>query len=186
MYLWAFVPQLQEWQFIIATPLVDTKGPIAAYGEVQRALEKHGVYKDIPLRRIFLKSPKDRVLTLLEKQSRAAPHEDFREVNAPIAGDFVEDAYLYVGSIHIVQVQRAKPDTAEVYSVIYTPYKGPGGAAPSVRIVGAASLRDFLEIKLHIARDIVDSALRNLDEYGTAFVPEVHLTVHELKRLGLG
>ena len=41
-YLWAFVPQLQEWQFIVATPLVDSKGPLAAYSEVNKVCGKRG------------------------------------------------------------------------------------------------------------------------------------------------
>src|SRR6266571_2147285 len=73
IYLWAFVPQLEEWQFMIATPFVDTKGPLSAYGEVNKALQKEGIFEDTPLRRIFLKSPSDPVLKSLEKQSRAVP-----------------------------------------------------------------------------------------------------------------
>lgn len=94
VYLWAFIPQLQEWQFMIATPLVDTKGPRAAYGEVDRALQREGVLDEVPLRRIFLKSPNDKVLKSLEKESKAVPQETFRVINEQIGGNFVEDAAI--------------------------------------------------------------------------------------------
>ena len=79
---------------MVATPLVDAKGPLAAYGEVNKALQKEGVFDDAPLRRIFLRSPNDKVLRSLEKESKAVPQEAFRVVNEQIAGNFVEDAYV--------------------------------------------------------------------------------------------
>lgn len=79
---------------MIATPLVDTKGPRAAYGEVDRALQREGVLDEVPLRRIFLKSPNDKVLKSLEKESKAVPQETFRVINEQIGGNFVEDAAI--------------------------------------------------------------------------------------------
>src|SRR5271168_752995 len=108
VYLWAFIPQLQEWQFMVATPLVDTKGPLAAYGEVNRALQEEGIFEDVPLRRIFLKSPNDRTLKTLEKESRAVPQETFRVVNEQITGNFVEDAYVYSGSLDIAEFENPR------------------------------------------------------------------------------
>jgi hypothetical protein len=183
VYLWAFVPQLQEWQFMVATPLVDTKGPLAAYGEVNRALQREGVFDDVPLRRIFLRSPSDRVLKSLEKESRAVPQEAFRVVNEQIAGNFVEDAYLYTGFIQINKLQTRT--NFPVYSVFYAPYEGPGGIVPDRRIQGADQLRDFLKNNLHIGEAAVESVLRSLDERGNATVPNVELRNKELKRLGL-
>jgi hypothetical protein len=182
--LWAFVSDLQEWRFIVATPLVDTKGPLAAYSEVNRALHKGGVFDDVPLRNIFLKSPNDRVLKSLEKESRIVPHEDFRVVNAPIAGSFVEDAYVYTGFIHVVRLSNYSADHI-IYSVIYAPYEGPGGAVPSVKQEGAEKLRHFLKNRLHIGPEWIDSALRNLGERGSASIPNVELKTGDLRRLGL-
>jgi hypothetical protein len=182
--LWALISDLQEWRFIVATPLVDTKGPLAAYGEVNRALQKEGVFDDVRLRNIFLKSPNDKVLKSLEKESRFVPHEDFRVVNAPIAGSFVEDAYVYTGFIHVVRL-RNHPDDHPIYSVIYAPYEGPGGLVPSVRKEGAETLRKFLGNRLHIDAEWIDSALRHLGERGSASIPNVELKTGDLKRLGL-
>src|SRR5579863_136779 len=173
VYLWAFIPQLQEWQFMVATPLVDTKGPLAAYGEVNRALQKEGVFEDVPLRRIFLKSPNDRVLKSLEKESRALPQETFRVVNEQIAGNFVEDAYLYTG---FIQVQRL-PNKGQhsVFSVFYAPYEGPGGFVPPYYKTGVDHLRIFLKTELHVSDDVIESVLRDLDRTDSATIPNVVL-----------
>ena len=185
VYLWAFIPQLQEWQFIVATPLVDTKGPLAAYSEVNKALQKEGVFDDIPLRRIFLRSPNDRVLKSLERESRAVPQEAFRVVNESIGGNFVEDAYLYTGSIHIVQFENSRRPSPNKYSLVYTPYSGPGGAVPSLELDGIESVRDFLVSKLRIHRFAVESAMKELSTTSSTSIPNVQLRRSELKRLGL-
>ena len=185
VYLWAFIPQLEEWQFVIATPLVDTKGPLAAYGEVNKALQREGVFEDVPLRRIFLRSPHDRVLRSLERESRTVPQEAFRVVNEPIAGSFVEDAYLYTGSVHIVQLENSRGIVPNRYFVIYAPYSGPGGAVPSVKLDGTEGVREFLTSRLHIDELVVDAALKELPTKGSTSIPNVQLRTPELKRLGL-
>lgn len=185
VYLWAFVPQLQEWQFMVATPLVDTKGPLAAYGEVNRALQKEGIFDDVPLRRIFLRSPHDKVLKSLERESRAVPQEAFRVVNEQIAGSFVEDAYLYQGSIDIMALTNARGGVPSKYSVVYLPYSG-GGAAPSRQIDGTEGLRDFLESKpLRLRSDVVESTIKGLSESGSASISNIQLRTQDLKRLGM-
>ncbi|MGA8761736.1 MAG: hypothetical protein WB562_02515 [Candidatus Sulfotelmatobacter sp.] len=184
VYLWAFIPQLQEWQFMVATPLVDTKGPLAAYGEVNKALQREGIFDDIPLRRIFLRSPNDRVLKSLERESRAVPQEAFRVVNEQIAGNFVEDAHVYSGSIDIMQ-SEPRGGAEQQYLVIYTPYSGPGGAVPTVRVQGREQLREFLERRIGIRREVVDNTLRELVEKGDGVIPNVQLKRSELRRLDL-
>ena len=185
VYLWAFIPQLEEWQFMIATPLVDTKGPLAAYGEVNKALRKEGFLGEVPLRRIFLKSPNDRVLRSLEKESKAVPQEVFRIMNEQIAGSFVEDAYVYSGSLDILRSEPVRDDAEPRFLVVYAPYSGLGGAVPSVQLEGTEELREFLQRKVGIRRDVVDRALRDLSESGNSAIPNVQLRHHELKRLGL-
>jgi hypothetical protein len=180
VYLWAFIPQLQEWQFMVATPLVDTKGPLAAYGEVNRALQREGVFEDVPLRRIFLKSPNDRVLKALEKESRAIPQEAFRVVNEQIAGNFVEDAYVYSGSLDISEFEnpRGAPST---YYVAYVPYSGLGDAA--ARIDGIDNLRKLLVSDLRINQSVVDTTLKELPEKKRVLIPNLQLRAKDLKRL---
>ncbi len=181
VYLWALVSD--EWLFIIATPLVDSKGPLAAYDQVNRALQRAGMLADVPRQMIFLMSPNDPELKTLEKQSKAMSQEAFRVVNASIAGRFVEDAYLYTGFVSIVQLQ-GKADQP-TYSVFYVPYSGPGGFVPSVKFGGIENLRAFLITKLHIEDNVVESTLRELPTKGNAAIPNVHLRTQDLRRLGL-
>jgi hypothetical protein len=181
--LWAFASDSEEWQLTIATPLVDEVGPLAAYGKVQKALQKTGIEDEFPLRRIFLRSPTDRVLRMLQRESRIWGREDYRLVNASIEGSFVEEAYLYAGFIQINQLQRKT--ASPVYSVFYAPYDGPGGIVPDRKIQGSDRLRYFLKNILHMSEGAVETALRNLEERGSATVPNVELKHKDLRRLGL-
>lgn len=185
VYLWAFIPQLEEWQFIVATPLVDSKGPLSAYAEVNRALLKAGVFDNAPIRRIFLRSPNDRVLKMLEKESKAVPEESFRVVNEQIAGNFVEDAYLYTGSLDVFRSEPTRKGEESIYRVIYMPYSGRGGAVPVLGIKGMDNLMDFLERKVSVRRSAAEEAIRELTLGGDTTIPNVQLSYAQLKRLGL-
>lgn len=152
---------------------------------VNHALRKAQVFDDIPMRRIFLRSPKDRVLMELERDSRAVPREAFRVVNAEIAGNFVDDAYLYSGSIHIVRTASSKGVAPGKYSIIYTPYTGTGGAAPSVQFDETDAVREFLTRRIRIQPSIVEKSLSDLSSDGSTSIPNVQLGLGELRRLGL-
>ena len=176
VYLWAFIAQLQEWQFIIATPLVDTKGPLAAYGEVNKALQKEGLFEDVPSRRIFLKSPTDRVLRSLEKESRVVSKEAFRVINEPIAGTFVEDAYLYTGSLRVIGPDESTPDE---YFAFYVPH-----SRRVLTLAGIEGVREFLG-KIPLSREVLEYALKQLTDHNGVSIPNVQLRPHDLKRLNL-
>ncbi len=168
---------------MIATPLVDSKGPLAAYADVNKALQREKVFEEIPARRIFLKSPNDKVLKSLEKESRTVPREDFRVVNDQIEGSFVEEAYLYTGFISIAKLHGHADQP--VYSVFYAPYEGSGGVAHDRRVKGVDGLRAFLSDSLHINREWIAAALQSLRDREITAIPNVQLRHHELKRLGL-
>src|SRR2546428_8752566 len=67
---WRYVPQLEEWQLAIATPWYDEKGPRVTYSSVIAALQRAGVYEDVPMRRVFLMSPDDPAVRELEKETK--------------------------------------------------------------------------------------------------------------------
>jgi hypothetical protein len=71
-----------------------------------------------------------------------------------------------------------------LYSLVFSPFTGPGGAVPSVRIHGREQLRIFLENRIHVARSQVDEALRELGLKGNTFIPHVQLTKRQAKTLG--
>jgi hypothetical protein len=181
---WAYVPQISEWQLFIATPLVDSKGQRSAYEQVLRALQNEGINGDLPWRRILLRSPKDRVLKSLRDQSRSYANETLRALNLPIGDRFVEDAYVYSGSVHIIRLSK-RSEKQPLYSLIYTPYSGPGGSAPSLRFDGPERLRQFLSKKLLLDSIVVETAVMELTTSGHASIPNIQLSQAELKRLGL-
>jgi hypothetical protein len=175
--LWAYVPQIDEWQFLIATPLVDSRGPKAAYERVLRTLHDAGMDSQLPWRRIFLRSPKDPVLRSLEKQTEIPdgsiiitefetiprggprtyyvtydpyPGETFRALNEPVGDRFVEDAYVY-GKTWIA--------------------------------AGLDDLRTLLSKLLHLSHDIVESAIQEVSAKKSASIPRVRLQPRDLKRL---
>jgi len=174
---WAYVPQISEWQLFIATPLVDSHGPKSAYERVLRALHDAGMDPQLPWRRIFLRSPKDPVLRLLEKQTESPsgsieivesaniprgspsayyvtyapyPSETFRILNEAVGDRFVEDAYVYGKTWHVT---------------------------------GLNHLREFLSKFLHLNRNIVESAIEELSVSKKASFPRVQLQPRDLRRL---
>ncbi|MGD0221369.1 MAG: hypothetical protein ABSF71_03460 [Terriglobia bacterium] len=155
---WNFVPELDEWQLVIATPWYDLKGPRATYGAVIDAFQEAGIYEDVPMRRIFLKSPNDDLVKAIEKESTE-------------------------GTIHVLKERRSS-DAAD-YSVVFAPFLGQGGFIPEKRFPGTQELRSFLVGTLRIRQRLVDEALEELDHTRSAAIYPVSLSERELKRAGL-
>jgi len=78
--------------------------------------------------------------------------------------------------------RRAGPP---LYSMFYAPYDGPGGMVPDRQIAEPDQLREFLGNSLHINQGTVESAVRNLEERGSATIPNVELKSRDLRPLGL-
>lgn len=155
-----YLPQLEEWQIFVATPLYDTKGPAEASSRVIKALQTRGIYKDVPIRRVFIKSPTDPVVKALESEVKLRTE----------------------GAIHILALHA---DRQAPYSVIFSPFSGPGGAVPSRRFNNTQQLRQFLEDEVSISRSSVEEALLEVRHKGSASIFHVQLTRREAKRLGL-
>lgn len=100
-----YIPQLDEWQIFVATSLYDSKGPSEANSRVIKALQALGIYKDVPIRRVFVKSPNDPLIKSLEAEVKV----------------------LSEGAIHIVALNGNHEGP---YSVIFAPFTGPGGRCP--------------------------------------------------------
>jgi hypothetical protein len=153
-----YIPQLDEWQLVIATRLYDDKGPKEAYSRVIKALQAVGIYEEIPMRRVFLKSPSDPSVKALEA-----------EVKVKTEGEI----YIFTG------------DGPARYSVIFAPFSGPGGAVPSRRFDELDHLKTFLENDVGIWRSSVDEAVDELKRKGSASIFHVQLTRRDARRLGL-
>jgi len=179
---WAYVPQISEWQLYIATPLVDSIGPKSAYAKVLTALHDAGMDPELPWRRIFLRSPRDTILKSLEKQAKSHPEENFRILNAPIGGRFIEDAYVYSGAVDIQESENLPRGVApSTYFVTYAPYSGPGEA--TVAVTGRGNLEELLISKLHISQSTTESALKELSVKKRVIIPNVQLGARDLRRL---
>jgi hypothetical protein len=176
---WAYVPQIEEWQLFIATPLIDSEGYHAAYDRVLRALRSGGFNGDFPWRRIFLRSPKDNVLKSLEKASKASPKEAIRVVNEEIGGRFVEDAYIY-GTAIVIESENTPRGNPSAYYVTYAPYSGSG--EPTWIVTGLDHLRKLLSM-LHISAEDAETALHDLSGKKRTSIPNVRLRAQDLRRL---
>ncbi len=158
---WHRVPDLDDWQLIIATPWYDGRGPRVANSRVIKALQDAGIYQDVPILRLSVRSPGDPLVKALEQELK-----DRRE-----------------GVIHIVGGTR--PNGSKEYSVIFAPFTGKGGAVPAKRLPGLKELREFLDKRVHIRPTSVDEALAELARKGSTSIFQVQLTTREAKKLGL-
>jgi hypothetical protein len=157
---WNYVPQLEEWQLIIATPWHDSKGPRTAYRAVVDVLEKAGIYQRVPMRRVFLMSPDDPLVKLLQQESRTR----------------------WDGFVHILR--HHGNGKAQDYSLVYTPITREG-AAPVQRFSTLDDLRLFLTDDLHLSPSSSQVALDEMRRTGAGSIYPVTLTTRQLKKLGL-
>lgn len=94
--LWYYDPDASEWWFIVATPLVDMKGPKAAYRAVQKVLRGLDPPADIAFRKISVVSPHVPLVKLIRKAIRTAGGvSNIRFTHNTINNVFIEDAYIY-------------------------------------------------------------------------------------------
>jgi len=158
---WNWVPQLDESQLIVVTPLVDSRGPRETYARVLKALTVAGVYQSIPIRKLFVKSPDDPVAQKVIKELKETSE----------------------GSIHIVR--DATRNGALQYTMVFAPYVGSGGPIPSKRFSGNDDLREFLEKRLSIDRYHIDQALSELIQKQSTTIVNVQLSLRRAKKLNL-
>ena len=158
---WNWVPGLHEWQLVVVSSLHDTKGPREAYARIIEALSRAGVYQNIPIRKLFVKSPHDPFAQELVRQLKP----------------------MTEGTIHVI---RNKPGVnSQQYSVVFAPYLGTGGAIPSVRLHDDEELRSFLEKRLGISPYEVSQALNQLIQKGSASIFNVQLNLRKVRKLNL-
>lgn len=174
-----------EWGIFVVSPLVDSKGRSTAYREVMDALEKHKVFADIPWMRIFVVSPRSPASRFVTGRRRTIPLETVGTLNADAGERFVEDAYLYSGSVHIVEIQKPTSHAQGKYHLVYAPYTGPGGAVRPRVLEGLDAIRRFLEGEVRIDGPTVAGAISQLRNQAWVSIPNVELRNSDLKRLHL-
>ena len=158
---WYYAPELEEWQFIIATPWYDSKGPRSAWSAVMDALQQAGVYEQAPTRRVFLKSPDDPLVKALQQEARQEQQ----------------------GFVHLLREGAATRTPG--YTVIFAPITSGAGPVPAKHLANEADLAAFLTDRLGLRKSAVEDALIEARRRGTSSIFPVQLTVRELKKAGL-
>lgn len=160
VWKWTYVPQLEEWQLMIATPWVDQKGPRTTYRALIDALQKAHIYSEVPMRRLFLKSPKDPHVREIERE--------IRERNE--------------GFLHILKHSR---HNGTEYSLMFAPITQ-SGAAPIKSFPDLTSLKEFLSGELSLGLSRIEDALQEAGKTGASSIYPIVLTARQLKKLGNG
>jgi hypothetical protein len=158
---WNWVPQLEESQLVVVTPLVDTLGPRATYARILEALSLAGLYQSMPIRKLLVKSPGD-------------------PASMKLIAELKRSSY---GAIYIVR--DANKSGGPQYILVFAPYVGSGRAIPSKRLAGNSDLRHFLEKRIGIRPFAVDQALAELAKTGSTTIFNVQLSQRRLKKLDL-
>lgn len=87
----------EEWRFVVATPIVQERGRLAAHREIRRALEGDHLTMDCLgiLDRLDVLSPSEGLITVLDIGSLGAVPLGRLIVGESVRGVYVEGAYFY-------------------------------------------------------------------------------------------
>jgi hypothetical protein len=93
---WLYRPEVMEWRFMIATPLIDQKGPFSTYGDLEAILRSTKPPLSISVQDISVISPTDKLVKVLKKAAHIPPGAPgARFGRSRIEDTYVEDAYVY-------------------------------------------------------------------------------------------
>ena len=112
------------------------------------------------MRRVFLKSPDDSLVKLLQQESRTR----------------------WDGFVHILR--RHGNGKAQEYSLVFTPVTREG-FAPVQRFSTLDDLHAFLTEDLHLSAGAAQGAVDEMRRTGAGSIYPVPLTTRQLKKLGL-
>lgn len=157
---WVYEPHPEEWHLFIATPLRDSKGPLAAYGAVVDAVFKAGINKRVPMGRIYLKSPADPTVKHLQEKASTQ----------------------WEGFVHIFRHRGNGKGPS--YSLVFTPVTRVG-FAPVRRFESLDDLKPFLNDDLHVNPSSAQYAIDEMKRTGSGWIHPVTLTSRQMKKLGL-
>lgn len=92
--LWLYDREINQWRLLIASPVVDAEGPLAAYRRVDGAL--HTGESRLSLEHISVVSPADvRVRALTAAYQTGTEIEGRRVFRSAVNGHYIDDAYVY-------------------------------------------------------------------------------------------
>ena len=95
--LWYYREESESWRLRIASPLVDSKGPRAAYSRIQAVLRATSMWdKGIPLDEISAVGTKDKMVKALKGRFGGSDYAIRREMlRFPADGMYIDGVYIY-------------------------------------------------------------------------------------------
>jgi hypothetical protein len=90
--LWFQRADSEEWRLVLATPLVDTQGPQAAYSKFYRAIKRLNLEHELPLWRVTVVSPKEPLIMSLRSALKPRGSSTLRSFRI---NQFFKDTYIY-------------------------------------------------------------------------------------------
>ena len=93
---WLYDPNSLDWRLIIATPLVDQRGPLSAYTDILGVLRNFAPPLSLSMQEISVVSPKDKRARIIRKIAKVPRGSTgIRVGRTHIDDTYVEDAYVY-------------------------------------------------------------------------------------------
>ncbi len=95
--LWLYSEEANIWRLMLATPLVKSKGPRAAYKSIRSELthyQNEGPF-NLTLSDITVVAPDDRVLEPFRIALKKSGTAGIRLSRTALAGRYIDDAYIY-------------------------------------------------------------------------------------------
>ena len=93
--LWFYMTDAEEWRLLIASPIVEEKGPNEAYTLIQKELEQLSL--DISLNEVSVLSPRSELIRLIRATIKTGTKiAGIRFTGNVIQNKLIEDAYIYL------------------------------------------------------------------------------------------
>jgi hypothetical protein len=93
---WLYQPDSMEWRLVLATPLVDQRGPLSTYRDVQRVLHNLAKPVSLSLQDISVVSPNDKLVKVIKKAIRVPRGSlGVRFGRTRVDDTYIEDVYVY-------------------------------------------------------------------------------------------
>jgi hypothetical protein len=95
--LWLYDADQGEWRFLIASPLVDEKGPLEVYKIIREHLATLNLSDEMGSSNISVVGKNDKLINLLKIAIQTGPKSvsQIRFTRNVINGTLIEDAYIY-------------------------------------------------------------------------------------------
>lgn len=92
---WFYYAESGDWRLVLASPLVDERGPLETYRLLQEVLFE-SQSSDLDLQNIAVISPSDSIVKALRREMQIVTWSPyFRFTGSALGGTYIEDAYVY-------------------------------------------------------------------------------------------